>query len=571
MTAQVAQQFGVGLREQLGEILVRDGRVSRVELESAALEASLAGVRLGAFLLSIGLVTEEDVARALGEQFGLEYVQVDVRKLDLTLASLIPLATAQRLQVLPIETRGESVRMAVSDPTDILLADELRMMLDCTLDVVVAERSTIAEGIAHLHSSSWFESNDELRINRPSEPSRITVIDSTEDDSAVAVEIVNALLRRAIELRASDLHLVPRRDDMLARVRVDGVMRELETVGLGERTAVIARLKVMARLDIAERRLPQDGRVAIRLGDTDTDLRLAILPTTFGENVVIRIGYLQAGGDDIDLTTLGLDGGTAAALRFALASPGGAIVVAGPTGSGKTTTLYAALNELNDGSRSVVTIEDPVERAVEGLVQVEVNARSGLTFARGLRTILRADPDVILVGEIRDAETAEIAMQAAMTGHLVLTTVHAESAAAALIRLRELGVPPATIASSIRLVLSQRLMRRVCGSCGERPGRPGCSICGYTGYSGRVAAYESLTTDRDLRKVIADDSSSIGAGNAIQEMRTLRDHAAELVAARATTIAEVERVCGQPEADESTLSATPMGEPQPKNRNERRL
>jgi general secretion pathway protein E len=312
---------------------------------------------------------------------------------------------------------------------------------------------------------------------------------------------------------------------------------------------VVARLKVMAQLDIAERRLPQDGRVAIRLADTNTDLRIAVLPATSGETVVIRIAYIEGGGvSGLDL--LGLDDRTASSLRRALASAGGAIIVAGPTGSGKTTTLYAALKELNDGSRSIVTIEDPVERVVEGSVQVEVNTRAGLTFARGLRTILRADPDVILVGEIRDAETAEIAMQAAMTGHLVLTTLHAEGAFAALVRLRELGVPAAAIASSVRLVLSQRLLRRVCAVCSSAESarkQRGCQACSFTGYRGRIAAYESLAMDEALRVAVAADSNELVSSTASKPSVSLRQHALDLVTAGITSNDEVIRVCGEPD------------------------
>jgi type IV pilus assembly protein PilB len=541
----IVQQLGAGLREQLGEILVRQGRLSRHELERAVQDAAAGGVRLGEHLLQTGLVVEEDIALALSEQFGLRHVSIDPREIDGTLAPLMPATTAQRLQVLPLYADDYVICVAVADPTDVLVGDELRLLLDRPVEIVVAERSDIAAGIAQRYASTpvW----SELEVRNIEAERRETVIDAVEVQSGPAVEIVNALLRRAIEVRASDLHLIPRRDDLLARVRVDGVMRDLEAIGLDLRAAVVARLKVMAQLDIAERRLPQDGRVAIRLGDANTDLRIAVLPATSGETVVIRIAYIEGGGVS-GLDQLGLDDGTASSLRRALASAGGAIIVAGPTGSGKTTTLYAALKELNDGSRSIVTIEDPVERVVEGSVQVEVNTRAGLTFARGLRTILRADPDVILVGEIRDAETAEIAMQAAMTGHLVLTTLHAEGAFAALVRLRELGVPAAAIASSVRLVLSQRLLRRVCEVCSSPESsrkERGCQACSFTGYRGRIAAYESLQMDDTLRIAVAADSNELVSSTVSKPSVSLRQHALDLVAAGITTNDEVLRVCGE--------------------------
>jgi type IV pilus assembly protein PilB len=551
----LVQQLGAGLREQLGEILVRRGVLDRGALGDAVPEASRRGVRLGEHLLALGLVTERDIALALSEQFGLRHVAIDPREIDTSLAGLMHSATAQRLQVLPLYADEHVIGVAVADPTDVLLADELRLILDRPVEIVVAERSDIAAGIAQRYANGSLWAENEFDGFRPVEADRReTVIDAADVQSGPAVEAVNALLRRAIELRASDLHLIPRRDDLLVRVRVDGVMRDLDTIAFDGRVAVVARLKVMAQLDIAERRLPQDGRVAIRLAETNTDLRIAVLPATSGENVVIRIAYIEGGGVS-GLEQLGLDDATAESLRRSLSSTGGAIIVAGPTGSGKTTTLYAALKKLNDGTRSIVTIEDPVERVVDGTVQVEVNPRAGLTFARGLRTILRSDPDVILVGEIRDAETAQIAMEAAMTGHLVLTTLHAESAAAALVRLRELGVPAATIASSLRLVLSQRLLRKICDVCrnvSEGSWR-GCPDCGFSGYRGRIAAYEALELDDDVRAIVGSGSDELAPLVGRHVPTTIRRRADELAASGVTTDAEVVRVCG--ETRDSSLSS----------------
>jgi type IV pilus assembly protein PilB len=373
---------------------------------------------------------------------------------------------------------------------------------------------------------------------------------------------VNAILRRAIAMKASDVHFLPRREDMLVRVRVDGVMRELQPVAAEFRSAVIARLKVMGQLDIAERRLPQDGRVAIQFDGTLTDLRIAVLPTTHGEEVVLRILYLEADDGLMTFAQLGFECPQFDAVDNALSHPSGAIVVAGPTGSGKTTTLYAALRELNDGERSIVTIEDPVEANLENVAQIEINTKAGLTFARGLRTILRADPDVILVGEVRDLETAEIAMRAAMTGHMVLTTMHAEDTAAALVQLCQLGLEPTIVSSAVRCIVSQRLLRCPCQRCGgadrvpselvERAGldpaitfpRPrGCAACDMTGYTGRVAAYEVLSVD-DVRDLVGEPSVTIARAAREKGVRSLREHALELCFAGETTLDEVVRVCG---------------------------
>jgi general secretion pathway protein E len=387
-------------------------------------------------------------------------------------------------------------------------------------------------------------------------------IDSGQGN-APAVEEVNRLLRHAIELGASDLHFVPHRTDLHVRARVDGVMRDVSVVPRSLRNAVVARLKVMARLDIAERRLPQDGRVSISLNGVDMDLRVAVLPSTRGEQVVLRIAYIGQGS----LRTfegLGLEPETQKILRHSLRKPGGAIIVAGPTGTGKTTTLYAALGELNDGSRTLVSIEDPVETLVDGVVQIEVKPIAGLTFARGLRTILRADPDVILVGEIRDLETAEIVLHAAMTGHIVLSTIHAQSAAAGLVRLRDLGVPEASLGSAVHTVISQRLLRRPCPRChsGEpvtsedlervkiRPDallfRPaGCVECDFTGYSGRIGIYEALTVDDRTRDLLGGPSATIEAAAVAGGMTSLYERARRLCEAGGTTVDEVIRVLGE--------------------------
>ncbi len=342
------------------------------------------------------------------------------------------------------------------------------MALNGAFDLVVADPTTIRAGLDQVYPRNLRPSHlDELEDETEEIEQQQSTIDFEADaESAPAVEEVNRLLRAAIELGASDIHFVPWKNDLHVRARVDGVMRDMSVVPRSLRASVIARIKVMGQLDIAERRLPQDGRVSISIAGVDMDLRVAILPSSIGEEAVLRIAYIGKQGLKT-LEDLGLDGQTLSRLRHSLRHPAGAIIVAGPTGSGKTTTLYAALAELHDGTRTIVSIEDPVESRIEGVVQVEVNTRAGLTFARGLRSILRADPDVIMIGEIRDLETAEIALHAAMTGHIVLTTVHAQSSAAALVRLRDLGIGEASLGTSVRSVLSQRLLRRPCEHCAK--------------------------------------------------------------------------------------------------------
>jgi type IV pilus assembly protein PilB len=539
------------MHDQLGDILVRKGELDRHEMARVAVEARAAGERLGEFLVASGLVYEDAVAQALAEQFGLRYTNIDQRDLHPALANVLPVEVAKRLSVVPLSFSSDCVIIAVADPTDVYMVDELRMLVHAPLELVVAEKSVVGQAILTVYRErpEWLDRGEETTTVAR----RGTVIDQHDgegDAEAVpAVEAVNDIIRRAIKAGASDVHWVPRHDDLLVRARVDGVMRELEVVPLRLRAPVVARLKVMAQLDIAERRLPQDGRFAVTFDGVPLDLRVAVLPSTHGEEVVLRLAYVGQTGH-ASFEELGMASDVAAVIRHALRSPAGAVVIAAPTGSGKTTTLYAALAELNDGSRNIITIEDPVERDVPGAVQIEVNDRSGLTFERGLRTILRADPDVILVGEIRDTATAEIALQAAMTGHLVLTTVHAESAAAGIVRLRQLGVDPILLSSSIRCLVSQRLLRRLCVRCADVSGDEpqavsGCQHCDHIGYAGRVPVYEALEMTDAVRQTVAGSAAQITAATAEQGRKSLRDAAVELVRRGVTTDEEVARVCGE--------------------------
>ena len=560
-------RLGAGLRERLGEILVRKGRIDRHQLEQALAEIRLTGERLGRYLVRIGLVFEDDIAHGLATQYGLPYVELDPHHLDFEVAKTLPESVSRRLLAVPVRSTEDSLVVAIADPTDLFATDELRMAIDRDIQAVVATESAIRAAIETIHSGlpQYITTN-----GGPTAPpatagllERTTSIDrQVEEESTPAVELVNAILRRAIAMKASDVHFLPRREDMIVRVRVDGVMRELQKVPTEFRSSVSARLKVMGQLDIAERRLPQDGRVAIQFDGTQTDLRIAVLPTTHGEEIVLRILYLEADDGLTSFDQLGLEGSAFEDLRDALAHPSGAIVVCGPTGSGKTTTLYAALRELNDGARAIVTIEDPVEANLDDVAQIEINTKAGLTFARGLRTILRADPDVILVGEVRDLETAEIAMRAAMTGHMVLTTMHAEDTAAALVQLCQLGLESTIVSSAVRCVVAQRLLRKPCPRCGtgdtvpaeivERAGldplvpypRPrGCSQCDMTGYAGRVAAYEVLAVDT-VRELVGEPSLTIARAAREAGVRSLREYALALCVTGETTLDEVVRVTG---------------------------
>jgi type IV pilus assembly protein PilB len=389
------------------------------------------------------------------------------------------------------------------------------------------------------------------------------------DGDTPAVAQVNRMIQRALAIGASDIHFTPQLRALEIRARVDGVVRKLGTIPTSQQAAVTSRLKVMGRLDIAERRAPQDGRVAVRTGGHTVDLRIAVLPTKFGEKITLRV--LNQASAPRSLAELELAPDTEEAIRKAIHQPFGAVITCGPTGSGKTTTLYSALNELNTPERTLMTIEDPVEYLTPGVDQVEVNPRAGLTFARGLRTILRSDPDVILVGEIRDEETAQIAMRAAMTGHLVCSTLHSQNAASAVRRLTDMQVEPGLLAATLTCLVAQRLARRVCLDCretykaakadlvalgrpAERPGRRlltrgrGCSACGGTGYHGRVALFEVLLLTDAIRELIAVGGSTIEIHQLAVEsgMRPLHEDGARLCLEGVTTLSEVQRVVGDP-------------------------
>lgn len=389
-------------------------------------------------------------------------------------------------------------------------------------------------------------------------PTAEDLLDSADD--APAIRLINGLIAEAVRQGVSDIHIEPYDQALVVRMRVDGVLAEKLRMPPHVAPVLVSRIKVMARLDIAERRMPQDGRISLSLGGKLIDVRVSTLPSRAGERVVLRLLDKENAG--LTLAHLGLDDHAAKVLQAALAEPNGIVLVTGPTGSGKTTTLYAGLRQLNDGARNILTVEDPVEYAVEGVGQTQVNAKVGLTFAAGLRAILRQDPDVVMIGEIRDRETADIAVQASLTGHLVLSTVHTNDSAGAITRMRDMGVEPFLLASTLRAVIAQRLVRRLCAQCrepheidpsiavaiGMKPGRTvyaarGCATCGHTGYVGRIGVYEALRVDETIRKLIHDNADEIAiAHHAFAEAPTLAKAARRLVREGVTTPEEALRI-----------------------------
>jgi len=552
-------------RLPLGSLLVRDGLITAEQLENALAEKEETGHRLGEIVLARGWVVASTLARLLAEQHALEYVDMPATTIDPAAATLLPEKLARRYEALPVRFLADDlVLVAVADPTNVVASDDLRLALGLNVRLGVAALPELEEAITRVHRA---QVGIDSAAPGPGdlEPDALEIRGSAT--SAPAISLVNSVIARAIDDGASDIHFEPQANELVVRIRVDGVTRPLSRVPKDLQPAVTSRLKIMAELDIAEKRAPQDGRMSIRVGGKPMDLRCAVLPTTHGEQVVLRIMNRSTDSGRLGLSDLGMALDAEEAFARAIRQPYGAVLAVGPTGSGKTTTLYAALDALNDQGRVLMTIEDPVEYQTAGINQIEVNFKSGLTFARGLRTILRSDPDVLLVGEIRDEETARIAIQAAMTGHLVLTTLHTHNAASSIARLADMGVEPSLLATSINCIVAQRLARRLCLHCRRestadeaertemglaaaaddvtmyRAG--GCAHCSGTGFSGRVALYEVMAVHGKLRRLIESGSSDeIFAEAVAQGMTTLRQDGIRLVLAGVSSLDEVRRVTG---------------------------
>jgi type IV pilus assembly protein PilB len=547
---------GAFARPRLGELLLREERLSPEELAAALLERERSGRRLGQILVELGYVTSRELAKLLAEQSGLDFLDLEEAEIDPSVAKLLPEKYARRYGALPVKLLDDDlVLVAVADPTNVVTSDDLRMALGMGVRFAVVDEIELEPRIsrfyrieAHLESDAEVENEDSAEGN---------------PESTVAVRLVNELIAVAVDSSASDLHFEPQTNGMVVRARIDGLTRRIGSVPKSDQASLVSRLKIIGELDIAERRLPQDGRASVRVGPRKLDLRMAVLPTPAGEKVILRIHHRAEGR--LELEQLGMSPDARGTFTRAVSQPFGAVIVCGPTGSGKTTTLYTALDLLNDEGRVLTTIEDPVEHQMPGVSQVEVNPRSGLSFARGLRTILRADPDVLLVGEVRDEETAKIAMQASLTGHLVLTTLHSQSAPSAVARLKDMSVDPGLISAAVNLIVAQRLARRLCLRCrraaaalpeeleelGLEGGDEvllysanGCEECAGTGYKGRVALYEMMPIAGSVLSSLDARTEVIHAAAVAEGMTTLRQDGCRVCLDGVTTLDEVRRVAG---------------------------
>lgn len=519
----------VKLGDKLGNILVKSGLITQEQLGKALALQQGTTKRIGELLIELGLVTELDITIALSKQLGIPYVTASSGLLgppkDEGLETLIPAEFASQHLVLPLSRNANSLTVACVHPHDLILMDNLSRLTGCEINPVVTTKADLEQAIAKFYEQATFQDVIDKSYELAEEGSaaakeEVLNLDQLKQaaEEAPVVRLVDMIIRQAIRDRASDIHVEPFQDKLILRYRIDGVLYEIPPPARHLHAAIVSRVKILSKLDIAEKRLPQDGAFTLSLEGNRVDLRIATIPTIYGEKLVIRL--LRRNPELLDVGQVGFDPKELEVFRKAIQEPYGLILMTGPTGSGKTTTLYAALNEINSPKRNILTIEDPVEYRLDGVNQVQVKSAIGLTFAKALRAFLRQDPDVIMVGEVRDLETAEICVQAALTGHLVFSTVHTNDASSAITRLIDIGVPAYLISSTLSVVVAQRLIRRLCQQCRE-PYEPvpavreqfgvddllyrakGCEECGKTGYRGRVGVYEVLSLTRELQDLVA--------------------------------------------------------------------
>ena len=551
--------------KQLGQILIELGFITPEQLETALEEHRKTPKSLGRVLIDLGMIKEADLVRALAEQVGLEFVDLNEFPIDATATVLLPEALSRRYRAIPIGERDGRLLVAMSDPANVYALDDIRTITGREVQPVVATANDVEQAIQKF---SGMDSQVEAMASIAAEAVDETTAELEEaHEDAPIVKLVNAIMTQAVGDRASDVHLEPAELNVRIRFRVDGVLHEpMPPAPKNIQGGLISRLKVMADLNIAERRVPQDGRISMKVGGRALDLRVATLPTVYGEKVVIRV--LDKSNALLRLEDLGFLENAYDRFSESFRKPYGAILVTGPTGSGKSTTMYSTLNILNEESKNIITVEDPVEYRLAGVNQMQVNPKAGLTFASALRSILRADPDIVLIGEIRDKETATIAIEAALTGHLVLSSLHTNDAPAAISRLVEMDVETFLVASAIDAVVAQRLARKLCERCNvpykpeqaelQAAGFPewlwpeipelrksqGCPACANTGYRGRIGLYEVMQMSEEIERLTVERASADAIRTvAVQQgMMTLRDDGLEKARMGITTLDEVARV-----------------------------
>jgi type IV pilus assembly protein PilB len=550
----------------LGTLLHEEGLLTQADLDAALVEQAKTGKPLPRVLIESGAVTEIDVIRTLASQVGLQFVDLSEQSIDASVAAMIPEALARRYRAMPIGWDEDRLVVVMADPANVFAVDDIRAITGADVKTVVATESQISEALDRYHRlDTEVDSLAQTAAEELSDGDELAKVRDVVDDAPI-VKFVNLLITQAVADRASDIHVEPTERDLRIRFRIDGVLHEVMQSPKSIQNGVISRLKVMSDINIAERRIPQDGRMSLTVSGKPIDVRIATLPTVNGEKVVMRI--LDKGRAMLSLDDLGFRSTVLSRYEMSYKKPYGTILVTGPTGSGKSTTLYATLNIINEPHRNIITVEDPVEYRLAGINQIQINHKAGLSFASALRSILRADPDVILVGEIRDRETATIAIEASLTGHLVLSSLHTNDAASTPMRLVEMGVEPFLVVSALDCVLAQRLARRLCDNCKEpyQPGESelleagwptdevnewptlhravGCGACGRTGYRGRFAIHEVLLMTEEVERLIIERRSTedIKKTAVMQGMATLREDGLRKVGQGITSLEEIFRV-----------------------------
>jgi len=564
------------LNDRIGELLVQKNFLSQDQLERAKEETRVSGNRLGLELTKLGYIKEDDLAEVISNQYGVPSIALDDFAIDPEVIKLIPEDVAMKHTILPVNRAGSTLIVAMSDPSNIFAIDDVKFLTGYDIEVVVSAEESIQRAIVKYYDSS--ASIDEVmadfddtnfEVVADEEALDMSELERATEDAPV-VKLVNLVLTDAIKKDASDIHIEPYEKSFRVRYRIDGVLYEVMRPPRKLKNPLTSRIKIMSELDIAERRLPQDGRIKLKMGhNREMDYRVSVLPTLFGEKIVLRL--LDKSNLQLDMTKLGFEEDQFSAFRESIHQPFGMVLVTGPTGSGKTTTLYSALTELNTSSENISTAEDPVEYNLAGVNQVQMRDGIGLNFASALRAFLRQDPDIIMVGEIRDFETAEIGIKAALTGHMVLSTLHTNDAPSTINRLLNMGIEPFLVASSVTCVVAQRLARRICSHCAqpdpelkapelEKAGmtpdeakrcKPmkgaGCSNCAETGYKGRVAIYEVMVMGETLRDFVLNGASAaeIRREAIRQGMKTLRRSGLNKILESVTTLSEVCRISAE--------------------------
>src|SRR5437870_3977423 len=551
---------------QLGTLLIERGLITQEQLDAALQEQRETRKSLGRVLIDKGVVSETDLVATLAARIGLEFVDLSEYPVDPSAVSLISDSLARRFQAIPIAWEENRLVVAMADPSNVVAIDDIRTITGAEVRTVVATRGAILEAIERNHRLDGnAEDVSALAASEAIEEDDLSRVREVVEDAPI-VKLVNLLITQAVQDRASDIHIEPAEKDVRVRYRIDGVLHEVMRSPKNIQAGVISRLKIMADINIAERRVPQDGRVSAVIAGKAVDLRVATLPTVYGEKVVMRI--LDKSTALLQLADLGFLPEALERYETAYMKPYGTILLTGPTGSGKSTTLYATLNQINNPAKNIITVEDPVEYRLAGINQVQVNNKAGMTFAAALRSILRSDPDIVLVGEIRDRETATTAVEAALTGHLVLSTLHTNDAASTPTRLVEMGVEPFLVGSSLDCIVAQRLARRLCTKCRESYApeqyeletlgwdpdsadelptlyrAAGCGFCGRTGFHGRFAIHEVLLVTEEVERMIVDraHTEDIKKVALAQGMTTLRQAGMAQALSGVTSVEEVLRV-----------------------------